>query len=121
MTNVDKKFSTYLLDEVIEREKREEEELRLQIIEKVLYLLDNLSKEIPFKEAYIFGSVVKPYRFLKCSDIDIAFMGLEDEYFFKVMSFISMEVGIDVDIIQMEGHRLVERIKREGIRWRGKD
>jgi predicted nucleotidyltransferase len=118
---MDKAFSTTLLDQALEREKKEREELRLQLIEKLFNTLDKLRQEIPFQGAYLFGSIVKPYRFSKGSDVDIGFTGLNDKYFFKAMSFISREVGIDVDVIQLEGHRLAEKIKKDGIRWTRKD
>ena len=39
--------------------------------EKILTAIDKLSEEIAFKEAYLFGSVTKPFRFSERSDIDI--------------------------------------------------
>ncbi len=111
------KFATPLLDQALERERREREELRLRLIEKLFHVLDMLSLEVPFQEAYLFGSIVKPYRFSGYSDVDIGFVGLQNEHFFKTMSFISGEIGVDVDIIQLEGHRLAEKIKKGGIRW----
>jgi predicted nucleotidyltransferase len=115
------RFSTHLLDKAIEREGKEREKLRLQLIKRLFAALDKLSIDIPFKEAYLFGSITKPNRFLKSSDIDIGFSELTDENFFKAMSFISEDIGIDVDVIQLEGHRLAEKIKREGIKWTRKD
>lgn len=116
------KFETDLLDSILERKRREQEEFRLQLIKKLFDTLDKLSQEIPFKEAYLFGSIGKPYRFTKESDVDIGFLGLKDEHFFKAMSFISREIGVDVDILQLENHRLAKKIKKEGIKWtkRGK-
>ena len=110
-----------LLDEVIEKNRKRQEELRLWVIEKILTAIDKLSEEIAFKEAYLFGSVIKPFRFSERSDIDIGFIGLDNRHFFKVMSYISEEAGRDVDIVQLEDHRLADKIKRGGIRWRRKD
>ena len=115
------RFSTALLDAVIERKKKEREKIRLQLLKKLINTLDKLGREIPFEEAYIFGSVVKPFRFAEGSDIDIGFIGLKDNYFFKAMSFISDEMGMDVDVIQMECHRLADKIRREGLRWTKRD
>jgi predicted nucleotidyltransferase len=115
------RFSTVLIDKAINRKRNEDEEWRLQCIERLFEILHNLSKSIFFNEAYIFGSVVKPHRFSEHSDIDIGFIGLQDEDFFKTMSFISGQIGVEVDIIQLEGHRLADKIKREGIRWTKKD
>jgi len=120
------KFSTHLLDEAIAKKKADDEKARLQYLEKVFAALCKLSKEIDFKEAYIFGSLAKPFSFSPgaggfggCSDIDIGFAGLRDEDFFKAAAFLSSELEIDVDVVQLEGHRLEEKIKREGIKWTG--
>jgi predicted nucleotidyltransferase len=110
-----------LLDKVIEKNRKKQEDRRLWVIEKILIAIEKLSEEIAFNEAYLFGSVTKPFRFSERSDIDIGFIGLENRYFFKVMSYISDEVGRDVDIVQLEDHRLADKIKRGGIRWRRKD
>ena len=111
-------YVTTLLDEAIEKKRTEQEELRLHVIEKILTAIDRLSREITFEEAYVFGSVTKPFRFSERSDIDIGFIGLDDRHFFRAMSYISEETGCDVDIVQLEDHRLADKIKRGGIRWR---
>lgn len=115
------RFSTYLLDKVVERERDDREKLRFHLIEKLFDTLRRLQLEIPFKEAYLFGSIAKPFKFSKDSDIDIGFKGLADDDFFKAMSFISREIGRDVDVVQMERHRLAEKIRREGLKWTRKD
>lgn len=114
-------FKTTLLDEVVEKKRKKQEELRLLLIEKILAVIGELSEKIDFEEAYLFGSVIKPFRFSERSDIDIGFVGLDDRHFFKVMSLISEEAGRDVDIVQLEDHRLADKIKRGGIRWIRKD
>ena len=116
-----KKFETPLLDKALELEKREREELRLQLIKKLFDIFGRLRREVPFEDAYLFGSIIKPYKFMEGSDVDIGFTGLGDEYFFTAMSFISREISRDVDVIQLEGYRLAEKIKRDGIRWTRKD
>lgn len=115
------RFSTALIDETIDRKRKEREVKRLQLIERLSGTLKRLSKRVSFDEAYIFGSVIKPHRFAELSDIDIGFIGLKDEAFFKTISFISDEIGLEVDVIQLEGHRLAEKVKREGMRWTQKD
>lgn len=115
------RFSTALIDEAIDRKRKEREAKRLQLIERLFDILKKLSKSVSFDEAYIFGSVIKPHRFAELSDIDIGFIGLKDEAFFKVMAFVSDEIGLDVDVIQLEGHRLADKIKREGMKWTQKN
>ena len=114
-------FKTTLLDEVIEKKRKEREDLRLNVIAKILTAIDRLSGEIAFDEAYLFGSVTKPFRFFESSDIDIGFVGLDNRHFFKVMSYLSDETGHDVDVVQIEDHRLADKIKKGGVRWRRRD
>ena len=109
-------FSTYLLDEAVARKKEERENLRLDVLKKLNYIIGKLYLKVPFNEAYIFGSVTKPYEFSENSDADIGFLGLKDEYFFKAMAFISREINRDVDVIQLERSRFAKKIKKEGVR-----
>ena len=113
---IKKGFSTYLLDEVAIREKKERENLRLDVLKRLNYIIGKLYLKIPFTEAYIFGSVTKPYEFSENSDADIGFIGLKDEYFFKAMAFISREINRDVDVIQLERSGFAKKIKKEGIK-----
>jgi hypothetical protein len=108
--------TTYLLDEIIRAKKEKREVLRMEQIKKVLAALDKLAEQLSFTEAYLFGSLVKPYAFYPESDIDIGFTGLKDADFFKAMAFLSSELGREVDVIQMEGHRLTPKILKEGLR-----
>ena len=114
-------FSTALLDEAIEKKKKAQEVNRLQMLEKAGRALDSLSREIPFEEAFLFGSVTEPFGFSERSDVDVAFVGLHDGHFIRAMSFLSAELRVDVDIVQLETHRLGEKIKREGARWKKKE
>lgn len=111
------KFSTHLLDEALARKRREREDLRPMILTQALLALDELSQEIPFSEAYLFGSVAKPHRFREDSDVDVAILGLPDEHFFRAMAFLSARLGRDVDLIELEACPFAERVKKEGIRW----
>jgi predicted nucleotidyltransferase len=77
-------FSTYILDEVLKKQKEQSELARCEIIQKIHGLLIELQKKYLFKEAYLFGSILNSNAFAKWSDIDIAFEGLADEYFFPV-------------------------------------
>lgn len=114
------RFSTYILDESLKKKRLAQERLRKNILKKLDKILSEMSQNVSFKEAYIFGSVTKSNHFTEKSDIDIAFLGLDDRDFFKVMSFISSQLERDVDIIQLENHRLADKIKKEGLKWKKK-
>lgn len=114
-------FQFDVLERKLKQKRQEAEHLRLDMLEKLRKALAKIALEIQFDEAYIFGSITRPGRFGKESDIDVGFLGLQDEDFFRMMSRLSMELEWEVDVIQLEGHRLAEKIKREGIRWTKND
>ena len=115
------RFSTHLLDRALLREREGREQERQKQVAAVLGSLDALSHRVFFDQAYIFGSLAKPHRFFKDSDVDIAFVGLKDEDFFQAIAFLSRELGRDVDVIQLEGHSLRGKVMREGIEWKKND
>lgn len=110
-------FSTHLLDHAIRVRREASERKRLELLEGASLSFGRLSKKIAFEEAYLFGSITKPYHFSDRSDIDVGFIGLKDENFFRAMAVLSNELGKEVEVVQLEGHRMAEKIKREGIRW----
>lgn len=115
-------WNTDLLDSALAKKKLKREQLRKQLLADAMQVLDKLAEEIPFEQAYVFGSVSRAHCFNEHSDLDIAFIGLKDEDFFKAMAFISGEVGKDdVDVVQLEEHRWAEKIIKEGIPWKRKD
>ncbi|MBP7796922.1 MAG: hypothetical protein KA059_09130 [Elusimicrobiales bacterium] len=101
----------------MKKKRVEKEKLRKHALKKLDTILSEMSQIIFFKDAYIFGSITKPHQFTEESDVDIAFLGLDDKDFFKAMSFISGQLERDVDIIQIENHRLSEKVVKEGIKW----
>ncbi|MDI6735825.1 MAG: nucleotidyltransferase domain-containing protein [bacterium] len=107
----------YLITEKRKKEREDAEVIRQKLLGEVKDLLSDFSKVIPFEEAYVFGSLVKPGSFFVDSDIDIAFYGLKDENFIPAISFLSEHLNRDVDVVQLEGYRLEEKIKKEGIKW----
>lgn len=109
--------TTFLLDKILREKKEKRETARIEILEKVKGALYELSKTISFDKAYIFGSLIKSGHFFENSDIDIGFICLKDEDFFKASAFLSRSLKRNVDIIQLERHRLKTKIMREGFLW----
>jgi predicted nucleotidyltransferase len=106
-------FSTETLDRALEKKKAERERSRRKRMAEVLAALKELSKEIAFDEAYLFGSLTKKGQYAEDSDVDIGFAGLADKDFFRAQAFLSRALGGDVDVIQMEKDgRLKQKIRR---------
>ncbi len=106
---------TYLLDAYRKKKSQEIEREKERILKKLIPALRELSMKVSFKEVYVFGSLLEK-RFSLDSDIDLGFMGLKDKEFFSAMTFLSDYIGRDVEIIQIERHRLGKRVLREGRR-----
>ena len=99
--------------------KKELERKRQELLKELDIVLLDLCELIHFKDAIIFGSITKQQRFTEDSDIDLAFEGLDNEDYFKSMSFISERLKRNVEIIQLEKHcRFKEKIIKSGIKWR---
>lgn len=111
-------FSTHLLDRALARERERREQRRQERQAEVFEALGKLSQWVSFEQAYVFGSLAKPYRFFGDSDVDIAFVGLRNEDFFKAIAILTRELGVEVDVLQLEGHPRREMIVGEGIRWK---
>jgi predicted nucleotidyltransferase len=110
-------FSCDLLN-VVQRARRIKRQAQREAVLKHMWeLLPRLAARIQFEEAYVFGSVLNSKRFQEDSDVDVAFVGLQDEDFFPTMAWLSRELGREVDVIQLEGHRLSDKIRKEGLRW----
>lgn len=107
-----------LLDKYLTDIERKKERKRQGLLKKTQEVLNTLSSEISFREAYIFGSILKRKKFYLDSDIDIAILGLKDKDFFYVISRVADMLGRDVDIIQLERHPLKDKIIQEGLLWR---
>ena len=103
---------------VYERKDEERERGRKDFISDVFGVLERLSKEVYFMEAYIFGSVTKPYQFGESSDVDIAFKGLDKESLFVAVSFLNRELGREVNVALLENVHFKEKIIRDGIKWK---
>ena len=108
---------TWRVDDVLAARRQQREQRRIELLRGVKEALGRLADAIAFRNAYIFGSLVKPGRFFEDSDIDIAVEGLKDEDLFPAIAFLSRELGREVDVIQLEGHRLEGKIRQEGLRW----
>lgn len=109
---------TKLFEKYLKKKETEKEKIRIALLKKTEKILCKLSDKVSFKKAYIFGSILKNKKFYYDSDIDIAVLGLKDEDFFYFMSKASDMIGRDVDIIQLEKHRLKNKIIKEGLLWK---
>ncbi|MGQ3683451.1 MAG: nucleotidyltransferase family protein [Candidatus Loosdrechtia sp.] len=103
---------------IYKKKSEENEKKRLKALNDVLEALRKLREEIFFEDAYLFGSVTRPYSFGEHSDIDIAFQGLYDDKLFYATGFLSSSVERDVNVVKLESIHFKENILKNGIRWK---
>jgi hypothetical protein len=65
-------YPTPLLDKAIANRRQQNEQQRLIMIEQVIRWLESKAQNYGITQAYLFGSVVRPYGFGCYSDIDLA-------------------------------------------------
>ncbi len=92
--------------------------MRKQLLQHLLRSLPQLAARYGFARVYVFGSLTKRGRFRKTSDVDVAVEGLTDEKYFTFMSELSELLGREVDVVQIEKHRLKNRILEIGLEWK---
>ncbi|MFH0798590.1 MAG: nucleotidyltransferase domain-containing protein [Pseudomonadota bacterium] len=112
------KSSTKLRDEIVKAKARAREARRLEYLGRVMSVLDRFSVHRCFDEAFVFGSVAREGGFDGASDIDIAFSGLRDEDVIMATAYLSNELGVDVDVVRLEGHRFADKIRTGGVKWK---
>lgn len=111
------KYGSYV-KEAIEEKRNKRESLRKKMLSNIFDALDRLYEKVRFDEAFLFGSITKPYTFNETSDIDIGFLNLADEDFFFTISFLSEKLGRDVDVFQLESAKnLRKKVLKEAISW----
>ncbi|MEW6540418.1 MAG: nucleotidyltransferase domain-containing protein [Bacillota bacterium] len=64
---------------------------------------------------YVIGSIVRPGAFDETSDIDIAVLGLKEDYL-RVSSELEALVERELDLIELEYCRFAAEVEREGLR-----
>jgi len=111
-----------LVRAALEETRQRREAVRKKMVTEVFKALEELSARVRFNEAFLFGSLVRPYAFNDHSDIDLAFSHLSNDVFFFTIAFLSERLGRDVDVVQIEkASRIRTRILKEGIRWTKKN
>jgi uncharacterized protein len=100
---------------------REHEKERLRVLSRVVEALDRLASDYTWKEAYLFGSIVKPGRFHCHSDVDVSLLGLSKYDHYAFVGDLSMLIERPADVIRLEECPFAEAIVSEGVKWRRKE
>jgi predicted nucleotidyltransferase len=110
-----KGFDISLWEKLQEEKLAEREERRKKILTDITISLKRYFSSKKVAKVFIIGSILRKGAFYNFSDIDIAVEGLDEDYFLT-LSEIEALLDRDVDLIELEGHRLREEIKKRGMR-----
>ena len=92
---------------------------RLELLAQVRPAGDAL-RALGAREAFIFGSILRPYLFDRASDIDILVVGIPDEVLLRALGVVERATGIverEINLVfdQMASEELVLEARRTGV------
>jgi predicted nucleotidyltransferase len=111
---------TNILDAALTRRREDNEAQRLATVEQAIRWLETQAEQYGISQAYLFGSVIRPYRFTSHSDVDIAVEQFDPEGFFVAMAALSEALERDVDLVDLSKCPFAHRIRQQGRIWRRK-
>ena len=119
MTSKPAKTAAYpdLWHKSILKKQSDRERMRIADLQHVEDTLRSLEHKYRWKEAYLFGSIVKEGKYRQKSDIDIALLGLKKNDFYKFIGEISDLLNRRVDVVLLEECHFAQSIKEKGIKW----
>jgi predicted nucleotidyltransferase len=111
-------WDTARLKRAILHRRARNEAQRLVTLEQAKRWLAAEGKRYGIDQAYLFGSVIRPYRFTEKSDLDIAVETIQPDTFFDALAHLSEAVGRDVDLVDLSKCHFAERIRQRGVQWK---
>ncbi|MGD1904612.1 MAG: nucleotidyltransferase family protein [Leptolyngbyaceae cyanobacterium] len=96
---------------------QQSEQQRLATLSQVLKWLEVSSSCYDIAGAYVFGSLIRPYRFTPRSDVDIAVTTINPTHFFAAMAALSEWVQRPVDLVELAKCPFAERVCQQGLLW----
>ncbi len=110
-------FDTHLLDEALLRRTKDLEHNRQTTLTRITTMLEQLGAQYGIDRAWIFGSVTRPNRFTRRSDVDIAVETINPDDLFDAISAFSNYLARDVDLVVLNKCHFAHRIRTEGLLW----
>ncbi|MEW5768011.1 MAG: nucleotidyltransferase domain-containing protein [bacterium] len=109
-------FDFSVLEAGLKKKRELKEKERQDLLKHFIDVLANLREKYNLSEAFVFGSIVKPGRFIGNSDLDVAVKGLRNDRYFEFVTEISDKMSREVDVVELEKCRFAEKIRKEGIK-----
>jgi len=110
-------FDISLWEQSYREKQQRNEALRHSTLSSIDTVLRSLRERYTWSEIYVFGSVLREGRFGPESDVDFAVLGLPKHDLYRLVGELSDALERPVDVVVLEESRMVESIKRKGVRW----
>lgn len=111
-------FSTHLLDARVAQQRQRSERDRQRTLSAALIWLSAKGETYGVPGGYLFGSLTKPGQFSDRSDVDLAVDTLQQGDPFGLISYLSLHLNRDVDLVPLDQCHFAEKIQAVGIRWK---
>ncbi|MHA1730689.1 MAG: nucleotidyltransferase family protein [Promethearchaeota archaeon] len=109
-------FDTSTLEAAKKAKQERDEGLRLEVLRQLREILPEMAGRFGVTEVVVFGSVTRPRGFRVDSDVDVAVRGLDGRDYFKFAGELSLRLGREVDVVELERSRFAEKILRDGVK-----
>lgn len=110
----DREEAKKFLFEQEEKEKKQREETRKYLLQKVIAILKKEFQDSSV-EVYLVGSIVRPFAFTTRSDVDIVLKNFIGDRF-ELWPKLEKEIGRTVEIILFESCHFQEFVLKEGLK-----
>ena len=110
-------FPTPLLDQKLQQLRQQNERDRQQLLQRALQWLQDNATRFNIQQGYLFGSVTQSGKFLADSDLDLAVESLKDGDPFGLISYLSLHLDREVDLVPLDQCHFADKIRRTGILW----
>jgi predicted nucleotidyltransferase len=115
-TEFDWKAAKKFLKEREEKQKSEQEEIRKDLLQRVISILKEEFKHTDV-QVYLVGSILRPNRFTQASDVDIVVNNFKGDRF-ALWASLEEKIGRNVEVILFESCHFKEFIISEGLQVR---
>ncbi len=110
-------FPTPLFDKKLQELQLQNERDRQHLLPEALAWLQQNASRFNIQQGYLFGSITQVGKFSAESDIDLAVEGLKDGDPFALISYLSLHVNREVDLVPLDQCHFADKIRQTGILW----
>lgn len=108
-------FPTPAFDRKLAQQRQQWERDRQYVLATSLAWLNMHAAEFGIHQGDLFGSVTQPHRFSAHSDVDLAVDTLSQGDPFGLISYLSLHVNRDADVVPLDQCHFADKIRQIGV------